>query len=114
VTTIVHSTCFEGGFALEQLENERNEIYYRACKDSICRYAEDEYIARMYLEGMGWDPMQPPLPEDQSTPQFQPPAVDPKNPAPETIPATPDSPSAHCTTDRPESDSSDGYARLYF
>jgi len=47
---------------LEQLENERNEIYYRACKDSICRYAEDEYIARMYLEGMGWDPTQPPLP----------------------------------------------------
>jgi hypothetical protein len=62
VTTVVHSTRFEGGFALEQLENERNEIYYRACKGSICRYAEDEYIARMYLEGMGWDPMQPPLP----------------------------------------------------
>ena len=66
MTTVVHSTQFEGGYSLEQLENERNEIYYRACKDSICRYAEDEYIARMYLEGMGWDPMQPPLPLDQS------------------------------------------------
>ena len=114
MTTIVHSTCFEGGYKLEQLENERNEIYYRACKDSICRYAEDEYIARMYLEGMGWDPMQPPLPEDQSTPQSQPLVADPKNPAPETTPATPDSPSEHCTTDRPESDSWDGYGRLYF
>ena len=114
MTTIVHSTRFEGGFALEQLENERNEIYYRACKDSICRYAEDEYIARMYLEGMGWDPMQPPLPLDQSTHQSQLQAADPKNPAPETTPANPDSPSAHCTTDKPESDSSDGCARLYF
>ena len=62
MTTTVHSTCFEGGYKLEQLENERNEIYYRVCKDSICRYVEDEYIARMYLEGMGWDPTQPPLP----------------------------------------------------
>ncbi len=114
MTTIVHSTCFEGGYKLEQLENERNEIYYRACKDSICRYAEDEYIARMYLEGMGWDPMQPPLPEDQSTPQSQPPVVDPKSPAHGTTPANRGLPSAHCTTDRLESDSSDGYARLYF
>ena len=114
MTTIVHSTCFEGGYKLEQLENERNEIYYRACKDSICRYAEDEYIARMYLEGMGWDPMQPPLPEDQSTPQSQPPNVDPKNPAPETTPASPDLPSEHCTTDTQVSNSSDWCGRLYF
>ena len=114
MTTIVHATHFEGGYSLEQLENERNEIYYRACKDSICRYAEDEYIARMYLEGMGWDPMQPPLPLDQSTHQSQLQAADPKNPAPETIPAIPDLPSEHCTTDKPESDSSDGCARLYF
>ena len=112
MTTIVHSTCFEGGYKLEQLENERNEIYYRACKDSICRYAEDEYIARMYLEGMGWDPTQPEL--DQPILQSQSPAADPKNPAPETTPANPDSPSEHCTTGRPESDSSDEYARLYF
>ena len=55
MSNIVHSTQFEGGFSLEQLENDRGHIYYRACTGSICRYAEDEYIARMYLEGMGWD-----------------------------------------------------------
>ncbi len=114
MSNIVHSTKFEGGFSLEQLENDLGHIYYRACVNSVCRYAEDEYIARMYLEGMGWNPTQPPLPPDQSTPQSQPPAADPKNPAPETTPATPDSPSAHCTTDTPESDSSDACARLYF
>jgi hypothetical protein len=59
--TVINSTLYPEGYALEQLENERGEIYYRACKDSICRYAEDEYIARMYLEGMGWNPTQPPL-----------------------------------------------------
>jgi hypothetical protein len=52
---------YPSGYALEQLENERGEIFYRACHNSICRYAEDEYIARMYLEGMGWDPKQPPM-----------------------------------------------------
>ena len=56
--SVVHSTNCGDGFRLEQLENERGEIYYRACKGSICRYAEDDYIARMYLEGMGWDPKQ--------------------------------------------------------
>jgi len=60
--SVVHSTNCGDGFRLEQLENERGEIYYRACKGSICRYAEDDYIARMYLEGMGWDPKQPALP----------------------------------------------------
>jgi len=54
--TVVHSTDFGNGYTLEQIENDRNEIYYRACSDSICRYAEDEYIARMYLEQMGWKP----------------------------------------------------------
>lgn len=58
---VIRSTLYPEGYALEQLENERGEIFYRACKNSICRYAEDEYIARMYLEGMGWDPMQPPV-----------------------------------------------------
>jgi hypothetical protein len=59
--TVINSSLYPEGYALEQLENERGEIYYRACKGSICRYAEDEYIARMYLEGMGWNPTQPPL-----------------------------------------------------
>jgi hypothetical protein len=59
--SVIQSTLYPDGYALEQLENERGEIYYRACRYSICRYAEDEYIARMYLEGMGWNPTQPPL-----------------------------------------------------
>ena len=58
---VIRSTSYPEGYALEQLENERGEIFYRACRNSICRYAEDEYIARMYLEGMGWDPKQPPM-----------------------------------------------------
>jgi hypothetical protein len=58
---VIRSTSYPEGYALEQLENERGEIFYRACRNSICRYAEDEYIARMYLEGMGWDPTQPPM-----------------------------------------------------
>lgn len=60
--SVIHSTIYDNDFRLEQLENERGEIYYRACKGSVCRYAEDDYIARMYLEGMGWDPTQPALP----------------------------------------------------
>jgi hypothetical protein len=58
---VIRSTLYPDGYALEQLENERGEIFYRACRNSICRYAEDEYIARMYLEGMGWDPKQLPM-----------------------------------------------------
>ncbi len=56
--SVVNTTDYGNGFSLDQLENERGELYYRACKDSICRYAEDHYIAMMYLEGMGWDPKQ--------------------------------------------------------
>jgi len=55
---VVHTTDHGDGYRLEQLMNERGDIYYRACKDSICRYAEDHYIAMMYLEGMGLDPKQ--------------------------------------------------------
>lgn len=54
--TIIDVQNMGGGYTLEQLEGERKEIYYRACKSGICRYAEDEYIARVYLEGMGWYP----------------------------------------------------------
>lgn len=57
---VIHSTDYGNGYCLDQLENERGEIYYRACHNSICRYAEDAYIAQMYLEGMGWNPKQPP------------------------------------------------------
>jgi len=43
------------GFTIEQLEDEFGHTYYRMCKGSICRYAEDEYIAYMYAEGAGWN-----------------------------------------------------------
>lgn len=43
------------GFTIEQLENEFGHVYYRMCRGSICRYAEDEYIAYMYAEGAGWN-----------------------------------------------------------
>jgi hypothetical protein len=55
---VVNSTNYGNGYSLDQLENERGELYYRACKGSVCRYAEDQYLAVMYLEGMGWDPKQ--------------------------------------------------------
>lgn len=53
---VTNSTDYGNGYTLDQLENERGELYYRACKGSVCRYAEDHYLALMYLEGMGWDP----------------------------------------------------------
>jgi hypothetical protein len=55
---ITHRTDYGNGFSLDQLIGDCGDIYYRACKDSVCRYAEDHYIAMMYLEGMGWDPKQ--------------------------------------------------------
>ena len=42
------------GHTIEQLENEYGHIYYRTCKAGICRYCEDEYMAYMYAEHMGW------------------------------------------------------------
>ena len=56
--SVIHTTEYGDGFSLDQLIGDSGNIYYRACKDSICRYAEDHYIAIMYLEGMGWDPKQ--------------------------------------------------------
>lgn len=55
-SNIVSSTDLGQGFTIEQLENEYGTIFYRMCKGSICRYAEDEYIAYMYAEGAGWNP----------------------------------------------------------
>lgn len=56
--SVINTTDYGNGFVIDQLENERGEVYYRACIGSICRYAEDQYIAVMYLENMGWDPKQ--------------------------------------------------------
>lgn len=52
---IVNSVDLGQGFIIEQLENEFGHTFYRMCKGSICRYAEDEYIAYMYAEGAGWN-----------------------------------------------------------
>jgi hypothetical protein len=51
---IINSTDIGQGFSIDQLENERGELYYRVCKGNICRYCEDEYFTRMYAEEMGW------------------------------------------------------------
>jgi len=32
---VIRSTSYPDGYALEQLENERGEIIYRACHNSI-------------------------------------------------------------------------------
>jgi len=53
---VLQSTDYGGGYTIDQLEDERGGVYYRACRSSICRYCEDEYVAHMYLEQMGWDP----------------------------------------------------------
>jgi len=56
---MIDSIDYGDGYTLDRLENERGELYYRACKGSLCRYAEDHCIAIMYLEGMGWEPKTP-------------------------------------------------------
>ena len=52
---IIHSTDIGQGFTIDQLENERGELYYRVCKDGLCRYCEDEYVTHMYAVQMGWN-----------------------------------------------------------
>ena len=53
---IINTTDIGQGFTIDQLENERGELYYRVCKGSVCRYCEDEYFTRMYATQMGWNP----------------------------------------------------------
>ena len=38
-----------GDGTIEQLQNERGELYYRACAHGYCRYAEDLWMAELYL-----------------------------------------------------------------
>lgn len=54
-SNVVNCIDLGQGFTIEQLENEFGHIYYRMCRGSICRYAEDEYLAYMYAEGSGWN-----------------------------------------------------------
>lgn len=37
------------GGTIEQLQNERGELYYRSCAYGYCRYAEDLWMAELYL-----------------------------------------------------------------
>lgn len=76
---VLHSTYYRDGFVLEQLENERGQLYYRACHNSICRYCEDDYQARMYLAAMGWDANKH---AELSSVQLHPPDAAPKKPDP--------------------------------
>jgi hypothetical protein len=42
--------CWEiNGGTIEQLENERGDLYYRSCAHGYCRYAEDLWCAELYL-----------------------------------------------------------------
>jgi hypothetical protein len=39
-----------GGGSIEVLENERGEVYHRACAHGYCRYCEDRWQAELYLD----------------------------------------------------------------
>jgi hypothetical protein len=53
--SIIGSTDIGQGFIIDQLENDRGDIYYRVCKGGVCRFCEDGYFAYMYAESMGWN-----------------------------------------------------------
>ena len=44
-----------GGITIEQLQNDRGEIYYRTCSPggAVCRYCEDYWQATIYAGHMG-------------------------------------------------------------
>lgn len=56
MNNIVNKTDLGNGYTIEQLQSDDGAIYYRACHGGICRYCEDEYVAHMYIEHMGWKP----------------------------------------------------------
>jgi hypothetical protein len=35
---------------IEQLQNERGDIYYRVCGGGVCRYCEDLWQAHIYAD----------------------------------------------------------------
>jgi len=43
------STTHRDGGVIEMLQNERGDIYHRACAYGRCRYCEDRWQAEMYL-----------------------------------------------------------------
>ena len=52
-TTVISSVELDGGYLIEQLEDERGQTFYRVCHGGLCRYAEDHYMVMMYAEHMG-------------------------------------------------------------
>ena len=53
---VVDSRDIGQGFTIDRLENDWGNTYYRVCRNSMCRYCEDEYVAYMYAENWGWLP----------------------------------------------------------
>jgi hypothetical protein len=49
VSTVIDRWERNGG-SIELLENERGEIYHRACAHGYCRYCEDRWQADLYLD----------------------------------------------------------------
>lgn len=45
---------FSDGRCIEQLENDRGELYYRVCTSGggTCRYCEDLWMAQAYADQM--------------------------------------------------------------
>ena len=39
-----------GDGVIEQLQRANGELYYRACAKGYCRYADDLWLADMYLK----------------------------------------------------------------
>ena len=46
VLVVIHR---DGG-SIEVLQNQRGEIYHRACAHGYCRYCEDRWQAELYLD----------------------------------------------------------------
>ncbi len=51
------------GRCIEQLEDERGGLLYRACSDGggICRYCEDLWMANVYADDLSWQRRLKPL-----------------------------------------------------
>lgn len=53
MTVTIDSTHDLGdGFRIEQLRNERGDIFYRVCVGGMRRYCEDMWMAQMYADQM--------------------------------------------------------------
>lgn len=48
--TQVLDVIYRDGGSIEVLQNQRGEIYHRACAHGYCRYSEDRWQAELYLD----------------------------------------------------------------